>query len=394
MTNLTTGDVTAHVELQSGGQLLIHATRALLPDASDMCEGWVKTVDGIVTAYGVGAAPGTPDIDWDGVLSPGFVDVHSHGGGGANFGDGIASARTVLATHRAHGTTTMIGSLVTQRIDELAAQLSQLTPLVRSKELAGVHLEGPWLAEKYHGAHPIARLRAPIAADIEQLLTVGNEQLPAAQQLVRLVTIAPELDGALAAIAQLVARRVTVAIGHTACDYDTACAAISLGATGATHLFNAMPELLHRAPGPALALWEHPQVWTELICDATHVSAALVAQVMRSKPTRCVLVSDAMAAAGAADGEYQLGELSVTVTAGISRVTGSAQIAGSTLTLDRAVRTAVAAGVPVALALRAATAHPATYLGLSGVGSLTVGNRANMVLLDDALLPQQVFIAS
>jgi N-acetylglucosamine-6-phosphate deacetylase len=297
----------------------------------------------------------------------------------------------VLATHRAHGTTTMIGSLVTQTITELETQIAALAPLVAAGELAGIHLEGPWLAPEYHGAHPVERLIDPALEDIRRLLAVGCE--PAFNETrspIRLVTIAPERSGALEAIAYLTSQKVVVAVGHSACDYDTARAAIAAGASGATHLFNAMPDLLHRAPGPALALWEHPAVWVELICDGVHVSPALIAQVMRTKPERCVLITDAMAAAGAPDGNYRLGELSVTVADGVSRVTDSGQIAGSTLTLDRAVRTAVAAGVPAALALRAATEHPAAYLGLPEVGSIRVGTRADLLLLDDALSVQQL----
>ncbi|MDR0436451.1 MAG: amidohydrolase family protein [Propionibacteriaceae bacterium] len=367
---------------------LIHAKRVLLPDQPDLVTGWVETTDGRITAVGTGAATRTPDIEWDGVLSPGFVDIHSHGGGGASFGEGVAATRTVLATHRTHGTTTMIGSLVTQSIAELEAQITALTPLVSAGELAGIHLEGPWLAPEYHGAHPVARLIDPTSDDIQRLLAAGSHGA------VKLVTLAPERAGGIQAVTYLAQRGVTVALGHTGCDYDTARAAIAAGATGATHLGNAMPELLHRAPGPVLALWEHPAVWVELIFDGVHVAPQLLSQVMRTKPERCVLITDAMAAAGVADGSYSLGELPVTVTAGVARIAGSDTIAGSTLTLDRAIRTAVAAGVPLALALRAATAHPAAYLSLEGVGSLAIGNRADIVLLDDALNVCRVLTAS
>jgi len=174
-------------------------------------------------------------------------------------------------------------------------------------------------------------------------------------------------------------------VGHTAADDACARAAIAAGARGATHLFNAMPDLLHRAPGPSLPLWTARHVWVELVCDGVHVAADLVAHVMTSKPDRCVLITDAMAATGVGDGDYKLGALNVEVRGGVARLAGSTTIAGSTLTLDRAVRTAVGAGVPLELALQAATSHPADYIGLPGVGRLDKGCFADLVVLDEKL---------
>ena len=361
--------------------MLIRAQQMLTPDGlAD--SGWVEITGQRVTAWGHGATtPGTPDLALDGLVSPGFVDVHSHGGGGANFDDGLAAARTALAAHLAHGTTTMIASLVTGTLDDMEASIRALTPLVTAGELAGLHLEGPWLAPDYKGAHDEAMLREPELAEVERLATAGP---------VRLVTIAPERPGALPAIAWLAAHGVVAAVGHTAADDTCTRAAIAAGATGATHLFNAMPDLLHRAPGPALPLWASPDVWVELICDGVHVAPDLVAHVMATKPRRCVLITDAMAAAGAADGDYHLGGLTVEVRAGVARLAGRSTIAGSTLTLDQAVRVAVAAGVPLEVALRAATCQPADYLGLPDVGRLAEGYFADLVVLDDALCVQKV----
>jgi len=338
-------------------------------------DGWLEVSDGLVVACGLGTPPGPPVQTFD-VVSPGFIDVHCHGGGGADFADGEDGARTVLAAHRAHGTTTMIASLVTAGTDTLAAQIGALTPLVAAGELAGVHLEGPWLAPAYKGAHDASLLRDPSLPDVHELVTSGP---------VAMVTIAPERPGAMAVIRWLAARGLVVSVGHTGADAECTRQAIAAGAKGATHLFNAMPEMLHRAPGPALPLWQAPDVWVELVCDGVHVATDLVAAVMVSKPQRCVLVTDAMGAAAAPDGDYLLGGLNVQVRGGVACLAGTNTIAGSTLTLDRAVRVAVEAGVPLELALQAATSHPADYLGIPGVGRFEVGSLADIVALDDAL---------
>ena len=324
-----------------------------------------------------------PTVTIDGIVAPGFVDVHCHGGGGASFDGGPEQAATVLATHLRHGTTTMVASLVTADLPELESQVRALAPLVTDGSLAGIHLEGPWLSEQHKGAHAADLLRDPVVADIDRLLDAGGGA-------VRMVTIAPEKPGALAAIRHLASRGVTVAVGHTAADLDTAKAAIAAGARGATHLFNAMPDILHRAPGPGLALWHDPDVWVELICDGVHVHTDLIAQVMATKPDKTVLITDAMAAAAAADGDYVLGQLPVEVRQGVAHISGTTTVAGSTLTLSRAVRTAVAAGVGLETALLSATAHPADYLGLTDVGRLAPGTWADLVCLDDDLNVTQV----
>ena len=271
----------------------------------------------------------------------------------------------------------------TGTIEDLERQVACLATLVDSGELAGIHLEGPWLALKYKGAHPPLLLADPDPAVVARLLAAGRGA-------VRMVTIAPERAGAIESIRLMAANGVVAAIGHTDADYDACQQAIEAGATGATHLFNAMAPLRHREPGPVLALWEDRRVYLELIMDGVHVRPELVAFVMSTEPDRVVLVTDAMAAAGAADGDYVLGELPVEVREGVARIAGTDTIAGSTLTLDRAVRNAVAAGVPLAQAVRAATALPADYLGLTDVGRIEAGMRADLVVLDETLAATRV----
>jgi N-acetylglucosamine-6-phosphate deacetylase len=303
------------------------------------------------------------------------VDVHVHGGGGASFSGTNENVDTVLAVHRAHGTTTMVASLVTAELDALARQASTLAERVQQGELAGIHLEGPWLSPEHPGAHAPHLLRHPEQGDVLRLLRAGSGA-------VRMVTLAPELPGGLSVIPAVVDHGVVVAVGHTAADYRMTRQALAAGARGATHLYNAMPPLHHRSPGPVLALMEHPDVTVELVMDTVHVHPDLVAFTMSATQGSAALVSDAMAAAGAGDGDYRLGGMAVEVRGGVARLAGSDTIAGSTLTLGAAVRNAVAAGVPLRYAVRAATSIPADYLGLGGVGRLEAGSRADLLVLE------------
>ena len=318
----------------------------------------------------------------DVTLAPGLVDVHCHGGGGFAFPE---DPDAVLATHRAAGTTTMVASLVTQSLDELERQVRFLGDRVRDGSLAGIHLEGPWLAEAYKGAHPAEKLRDPLVDEVRHLLDVG-------EGAVKMVTIAVEKPGAIASIELMAERGVVAALGHSDCTYEQAVASIEAGVTGATHLFNAMPGLHHRRPGPVLALLEDDRVWCELIVDGVHLRPELAAWVM-SVSDRVVLVTDAMAATGCADGDYVLGDLPVEVVDGVAHIAGTDTIAGSTLVLSRGVQVAIEAGVAPEVALRAATSKAAAYLSLDGVGSFTPGNVADAVVFGSDWSVEKVLVA-
>lgn len=356
--------------------MLIEAERILLPDHDNFVTGWVDVHGDTITGAGVGAPP-RPADQAAGMLVPGYVDAHCHGGGGAAFTtDDPAEADRVVWAHRAAGTTTIVASLITASIPVLRAQIALLADLVTAGDLGGIHLEGPWLATRYKGAHDSDLLGDPAPAVVEDLLRAGTGT-------VRMATIAPELPGAMEAIPVMVAHGCLPAVGHTAADYATVKQAISLGATGATHIFNAMPPLGHRDPGPVLAFLDDPRVRVELIFDGIHVDADLATFVMRTIPDRIILVTDAMAAAAAPDGDYLLGELPVEVRDRVARLAGRPTIAGSTLTLDRAVRNAIGQGIPLAQAVRSATSAPADYLGLDRVGRIAAGHRADLLMLDD-----------
>lgn len=364
--------------------MLLSADKILFPDTDALAPGYLEIEGDRIIAAGPGAAPRPVDEHVAGIVVPGYVDVHAHGGGGASFvTEDLDVARQALAAHLRLGVTTMVASLVTGAIPDLKRQVACLAGLVESGELAGIHLEGPWLAPEMKGAHPVQLLCDPDPSVVAELLDAGRGS-------VCMVTIAPELAGAMESIRLMSQRGVVAAVGHTNAGYETTKAAIEAGASGATHLFNAMAPLRHRAPGPVLALWEDPRVYLELIMDGVHVRPELVAFVAHTEPDRVVFVTDAMAAAASSDGDYVLGELPVEVRDGVARIAGTDTIAGSTLTLDRAVRNAVAAGVPFAQAVRAATALPADYMSLTDVGRIATGKLADLAVLDEGLVVTRV----
>lgn len=350
--------------------------------------GWIQTDRGRVTAVGAGTPPRTvnPDLgDLDlgeRIVVPGFVDMHGHGGGGGAFPAGDAEqARAAVELHGRHGTTTGIASLVTASPDDLLRIVSVMADLTEQGVIAGTHLEGPWLSDGRPGAHEQPQLRDPDPAELDRVFAAGRGTI-------RMVTLAPERAGGLDAVRRVVGAGAAAAVGHTDASYDQALAAIEAGATIGTHLFNAMRPVHPREPGPVIALLEDPRVTVELITDGVHLHPALYRDVAHvAGPDRVALVTDAMAAAGMADGAYRLGALDVTVANGVARLTGSDIIAGSTATMDHIFRYAVRhSGLPlldgVLAAVRQTSANPAAALGLAEVGRLAPGYWADLVVLD------------
>ena len=344
-------------------------------------DGWLEIAGQTITAIGAGEPPRRADSDLAGQwVVPGFVDIHVHGGAGADFSAGRpGQARRVVGLHRRHGTTTMLASLVTADLDTMVASAAALADLVDAGEVVGIHLEGPFLAPARCGAHDPGLLRAPEPDLVDRLISGGQTQI-------RMVTLAPEQPAAIDAVHRLAEAGVVVAIGHTDATYEQTRAAIDAGATVATHLFNAMGPLHHREPGPVPALLEDDRVSVELICDGVHLHPAVIRWAVRTAgASRIALVTDAMAAAGAGDGDYLLGQLTVRVRDGVARQPDGS-IAGSTLTMDRAFRCVVDAGASVEEAAVMASTTPARALGLTDeIGSITVGRQADLVVLDQAL---------
>jgi N-acetylglucosamine-6-phosphate deacetylase len=356
----------------------IHASRILTPD---------EEIAAIGHRDEMRLPPGAVDFVATGMtVVPGFVDVHIHGAGGHDVMEADASALDrITSTVARHGTTSIVATTVTAPVDETCGSLQGIAHYVRehenlepdhlAAEILGVHLEGPFISKARRGVHPADSLAKP------SVETFGRF-LEAADGLVKIVTVAPELPGALELIAAAVAAKVVAAIGHTDADYDQARAAIHAGARHAVHMYNAMRPFEHRDPGVVGAILTDPEVTAEVIADLVHVAGPAIQVLIGTKGFDTVLlVSDGIAATGMPDGKYRLGSFEVSVKDGVAR-NHEGKLAGSTLTLDRALRNVVVIGVPLQDAVRMATVLPARRLGLAGKkGIIAVGSDADLVAL-------------
>ncbi len=378
--------------------------------------GWIRLAGDLIAAVGSGEFPADllPElsvVDLSGHwILPGFVDIHVHGGGGASFTEGTsADARNVAEFHRRHGSTTLLASLVTAPLTELQGRAALLAALADEEVIAGIHLEGPFLSPARRGAQDPRHMLAPDVATFERLRAAARGHL-------RVLTVAPELPGAIRMVQAAARAGVTVAIGHTDATAEETSAAIDAGATHATHLFNGMRSPHHREPGAAGALLDRDEVSCEVIADGVHLHDMTLRLAARAAgPGRLVLITDAMAAAGMPDGSYRLGSMRVDVAGGVARLadqpgppnvpggvarladqpgpsgvpapTGHAvpgPIAGSTATMATVVRRALAAGLPVTEVAAAASTTPARVLGIGDrTGALRSGLAADLVVCDD-----------
>jgi len=371
--------------LLAGGRVVTPG--GVIPDAWVHVEG-----DTIVSVAERRPDAEAPVVDLDGAwLLPGYIDLHVHGGGGHNVAASPEAMDAAVAYHRARGTTATLVSLVTAPVEELVAQAGWAAALTRRGPtprgcVLGSHLEGPFLSPRRRGAQNAAHMIAPDVGILERLIEAGEGAL-------RMVTLAPELEGALALIPRLRARGIIAAIGHSDADYEQARAAIRAGARHATHLFNGMGPLHHRSPGLVGAALE-AGIPCELINDGRHVHPAVIALVWRMIDCP-VLITDAIDATGVGDGTFDLGGLAVHVQDGEARLASTHSLAGSTLTMDEALRRAVLdSEVPIERAAAAAATNPARVLGLEDrLGSIAAGRRADLVVLDDGLRVRRVMAA-
>lgn len=364
--------------------------------------GGAQIDDGVVEVVGERIVRVGPARDGDGppvpgsYVLPGLVDVHCHGGAGHGFPE--AGADGVLAAarhHLGHGTTTMLASLVSAPGETLLERVRLLAPQVAAGHLAGIHLEGPFLAAAQCGAQDPAAIVPGDPDLLRRLIDAGGGT-------VRSMTLAPETPRYRALLAVMERHGVLPSLGHTDATAAATTAAIGRagGALSATHLFNGMPPLHHRAPGPAaacLAAAARGALVVELVADGVHLADETVAMVFDLVgPDRIALVTDAMAAAGMDDGRYRLGALDVDVVDGIARLSGDrpALAGGTARLIDVLRRTVRHAGVPLPAAVTAATATPARLLGCHDeVGDLAVGRRADLVVTDSDLRPRSVMRA-
>jgi N-acetylglucosamine-6-phosphate deacetylase len=321
---------------------------------------------------------------------PGFVGAHIHGAGGHDVMEGTTLALDrIAATVARHGTTSLVATTVTASIEDTCHSLEGIAHYIRNQaqlneiqddarlaaEFVGIHLEGPFISHARRGVHPPDAIAQPSTATLQKFLE-------AADGLVKIVTIAPEVPGACKLIEYAVAAKIVAAIGHTDADYEQGREAIQAGARHAVHMFNAMRPFSHRDPGVVGAILTDPEVTAEIIADGVHVAGPAIQVLLGCKGfDAVVLVSDGIAATGMHDGRYRLGNFEVTVKDGVAR-NSEGKLAGSTLTLDRALRYLVAIGVPLQEAVRMATVLPARRLGLAGKkGIIAVGADADLVAL-------------
>jgi len=374
--------------------IVIHADRAFTP-FEEISDAVVVIQGSKISAVGqrgkVNLPRGVRELDAGGrTVVPGFVDVHIHGAGGHDVMEGTRESLEIIsATVAAHGTTSLVATTVTASeketrdssasIAHFILNTSQYPARELSAEILGIHFEGPFISPARRGVHPAKWIVPPSSEMLAQLLRE-------ARGTAQILTLAPEMPGALDLISAARKAGLVISLGHTDATYEQAQAAIEAGATHAAHVFNAMRPFSHRGTGVIGAVLTSPKVSAELIADGVHVDEPAMRMLVELKtPERVVLVSDGISATGMPDGKYQLGMFDVKVSGGVAR-NAEGKLAGSTLTLDRAMRNMVALGVPLASALRMVTANPARQIGLATrKGVLAPGADADLVFLDDKL---------
>jgi N-acetylglucosamine-6-phosphate deacetylase len=354
--------------------VIIQGSSALVGDELK-AETWIEVLNGVIVSINSGRHQ-NPDKNVNGTLIPGFIDIHCHGGSGSYFSD-ASKISEVITLHKEHGTTGIVASLVTAEVEDLKSQISTLVPFYKAGEILGIHLEGPYLSHARCGAHEPSLLVNPDIAEIKELLDVGAGAIT-------MITIAPELPGAVEAIKFLNAAGVKVAIGHTNGDFKDAAAGTNAGATIVTHFMNAMSKEKAEGSISSFVLIDQ-RLSVELILDGHHVPFGTAGEIIQTIGDRVVLVTDAMAAAGCSDGNYTIGKLVVKVQDSVARLESNGALAGSTLTMDTAFLNAIhECGVSIEQAVLMCSTNPADALGLQDRGSIAVGKRADLLSYDSS----------
>ena len=377
---------------------LLHVGRACTP-TNELLDAGILIRDGVIETVAPRSSFSLPAgaqeiIAKDRFAAPGFVDVHIHGAGGHDVMEATEEAlRAISSSIGSHGTTSFVATTVTadpnaicRSSEGIARYIGiQHANSIPGAEILGIHFEGPFISPLRRGVHPPEWIRLPSAELLEKFVT-------AAQGHALLLTIAPELLGAMPCIDAARKAGMVVGIGHTDATYEQARAALARGAHHAIHTYNAMRPFSHRDAGVIGAVLTSPEISAELIADGVHVDETAMRLLLRAKGAGgVILISDGISATGMPDGKYILGGFEVTVSGGVCRST-EGKLAGSTLTLDRALRNIVNLGTPVGDALRMLTLNPATLLGIEHKkGTLRANADADIILLNEALEITQVF---
>lgn len=312
----------------------------------------------------------------EGILIPGFVDIHCHGGGSAYFSShDPEDIDRVIELHKKYGTTSLLASLVSEPIEKLIEQIKRINPYVGTSAIKGIHLEGPYLSHAHCGAHDPSLLRTPSVKELQRLLDAG-------QGNISMITLAPELEGALDAIDFLVEEGVVVALGHTEASAHIALQAIDHGATIITHFTNGMPKLGADAGTITEVALADDRLSLELILDGAHIKKEDTEEILALASHRSILVTDAISAAGGSDGHYKIGELDVDVSKGVARLVSNKSLAGSTLTMDRAfLKLHKDFKVSIEDSVNSSSALPAREIGMGNVGEIAHGMSADLLEL-------------
>lgn len=312
-----------------------------------------------------------------GVALPGFIDTHCHGGNGYFFSDNtFENIESIADFHLQKGTTTLIASLVTQHAPALLDQVTRLGARIPFSTVAGMHLEGPWLSEKFCGAHDFTAIREPNLNEIEELIEASGKKITS-------VTIAPEIPGAIEAIKLLRSHGITVGLGHSDADALETRNAITNGAEVITHFYSAMRPISHRVSSLALEALYDKDVFLEFILDGTHIIPQAIQLLLDTARHKLIAVTDAISAAGAGDGEIELGGISVVVKDGVAKIKNSELLAGSTLTMDRAFKFLMQNfDVKYVEASKFFAGNAAMKYQLPNVGEIKLGNFADFVIVN------------
>lgn len=337
---------------------------------------WVEITDGVITNCAEGTNK-SPDYVIKGVLIPGFIDIHCHGGDGFYFSDeNVENIRQIIEMHQQRGTTGLMASLVTEPIAKLKSQISRLLPFFKDGSIIGIHLEGPYLSHAKCGAHDPALLKAPTIEEIKELVEISEGAL-------KMITIAPELPGAISVIEYLERNNIKAAIGHTDASPAQFEAARRVGANLITHFTNGMSKSM--GPGTLFNLiTENQDYFAELILDGVHVEKTLSIEILRNMKERVVLITDAMSAANQSDGQYLIGNQEVIVKESVARLVNGNNLAGSTLTMDKAFSNAIKrCGLSLIDAVAISSSHAAKIFKLNDRGVIQVGKRADLLSYDE-----------